>query len=176
MISRRFRFVWVAVSLAAALLPVSGICSDGAVVSWGRQVIGPFDMVDIVAVSGGDRHTLGLKSDGTVVAWGGNEHGQCNVPAQNAGFITIASGSHHGLVIRGFDTSDVVVSDDGAEHSRFLSIFPNPASGAQSFLASAVPFHWDGTDEQGRAVPASVYFGRMTYESGSVHNRIVRLR
>ena len=34
---------------------------------------------DIVAISAGDYHTVGLKSDGTVVAVGRNEKGQCNV-------------------------------------------------------------------------------------------------
>lgn len=34
---------------------------------------------DIVAVSAGSKHLVGLKSDGTVVATGDNEFGQCNV-------------------------------------------------------------------------------------------------
>ena len=34
---------------------------------------------DIVAVSAGSRHTVGLKSDGTVVAVGFNIYGQCDV-------------------------------------------------------------------------------------------------
>lgn len=34
---------------------------------------------DIVAVSAGSNHTVGLKSDGTVVVVGGNEDGQCIV-------------------------------------------------------------------------------------------------
>ena len=37
------------------------------------------DWCDIVAISGGCAHTLGLKSDGTFVAIGNNEYGQCNV-------------------------------------------------------------------------------------------------
>jgi len=34
---------------------------------------------DIVAVSAGEFHTVGLKSDGTVVAAGWNGYGQCDV-------------------------------------------------------------------------------------------------
>ena len=34
---------------------------------------------DIVAVSTGFLHTVGLKRDGTVVAVGNNEYGQCDV-------------------------------------------------------------------------------------------------
>ena len=34
---------------------------------------------DIVAVTAGDLHTVGLKANGTVVAVGQNDDGQCNV-------------------------------------------------------------------------------------------------
>jgi len=33
---------------------------------------------NIIAISGGDRHTIGLRSDGTVVSAGDNTDGQCN--------------------------------------------------------------------------------------------------
>src|SRR5512143_3702588 len=36
----RFGFIWAAVSLMLALLPVPGLCNDGSVVSWGAQVVG----------------------------------------------------------------------------------------------------------------------------------------
>lgn len=37
------------------------------------------DWKDIVGISAGKYHTVGLKSDGTVVAVGENDDGQCNV-------------------------------------------------------------------------------------------------
>ena len=37
------------------------------------------DWTDIVAISAGYWHTVGLKADGTVVAVGYNEFGQCDV-------------------------------------------------------------------------------------------------
>ena len=41
------------------------------------------DWKDIVAVSAGNGHTVGLKSDGTVVAVGENDDGQCDVKSWN---------------------------------------------------------------------------------------------
>jgi alpha-tubulin suppressor-like RCC1 family protein len=37
------------------------------------------EWVDIVAISAGGRHTLGLRSDGTIVTTGSNAEGQRNV-------------------------------------------------------------------------------------------------
>ena len=37
------------------------------------------DWKDIIAVSAGYHHTVGLKADGTVVATGSNSYGQCDV-------------------------------------------------------------------------------------------------
>ena len=37
------------------------------------------EWTDIVEISAGDGHTVGLKSDGTVVAVGWNFYGQCDV-------------------------------------------------------------------------------------------------
>ena len=47
---------------------------------------------DIVAVSAGDYHTVGLKSDGTVVAVGGNHYGQCDV-ADWTDIVAVSAGS-----------------------------------------------------------------------------------
>jgi len=52
------------------------------VVSVGSNTLGKCDVsdwTDIVAISAGDYHTVGLKSDGTVVAVGNNDYGQCDV-------------------------------------------------------------------------------------------------
>lgn len=37
------------------------------------------DWRDIVSVSAGNYHTVGLKSDGTVIVVGSNKYGQCDV-------------------------------------------------------------------------------------------------
>ena len=56
--------------------------SDGTVVATGYNANGQCDVsdwTDIIAVSAGDNHTVGLKSDGTVIAAGDNYYGQCDV-------------------------------------------------------------------------------------------------
>lgn len=48
----------------------------------GDALYGQIDVAgwkDIVAISAGDAHTVGLKADGTVVAVGYKKNGQCDV-------------------------------------------------------------------------------------------------
>ena len=59
---------------------------DGTVVATGRYILdliyGQCDVSgwkDIIAISAGDSHIVGLKADGTVVATGYNKYGQCDV-------------------------------------------------------------------------------------------------
>jgi xanthine dehydrogenase molybdenum-binding subunit len=60
----------------------SWVRADGTVVAVGSNYNGQCDVdkwKDIVAVSAGDTHTVGLCADGTVVAGGYNAYGQCDV-------------------------------------------------------------------------------------------------
>ena len=52
------------------------------------------DWTDIVAVSAGNDHTVGLKSDGTVVAVGDNDDGQCEV-ADWTDIVAVSAGYGH---------------------------------------------------------------------------------
>ena len=52
------------------------------------------DWKDIVAVSAGYVHTVGLKADGTVVATGDNKYGQCNVYDWND-IVAVSAGGVH---------------------------------------------------------------------------------
>ena len=45
----------------------------------------------LVAVSGGNNHSLALKRDGTVVGWGANNAGQATPPAGLTGVLAIAA-------------------------------------------------------------------------------------
>lgn len=47
---------------------------------------------DIIAISDGSSHTLGLRADGTVVATGDNDGGQCDVNSLT-GIVAISAGA-----------------------------------------------------------------------------------
>ena len=68
--------------------------ADGTVLPIGSGQSGIYEWTDIVTVSTGGNHTVGLKSDGTVVAVGGNDYGECNV-SNWSDIIAISAGNHH---------------------------------------------------------------------------------
>ena len=49
---------------------------------------------DIIDISGGDEHTVGLRSDGRVVCSGKNDKGQCNVKDWE-NVVAIVAGQFH---------------------------------------------------------------------------------
>jgi hypothetical protein len=71
------------------------------VVAWGDnsggQASPPPSLGDVVAVAGGDFHSLALRRNGMLVAWGSNTDGQTNVPSDR--FVGIAAGAAHNLAI-----------------------------------------------------------------------------
>ncbi len=68
---------------------------------------------NIVAISAGFAHTVGLKSDGTVVAVGNNNFGQCNVGSWSD-IVAIAAGDFHTVGLRSDGT---VVAAGGSSSS-----------------------------------------------------------
>lgn len=95
-----------------------GVRPDGSVVAWGGanlcytnypfpghsiscgETDVPSSATNVVAVAGGDKHSLALRYDGTVVAWGGNDYGQINVPSNLSNVVAIAAGSYHNLALK----------------------------------------------------------------------------
>lgn len=69
------------------------------------------DWQDIVAVSAGDYHTVGLKSDGTVVAVGCNDDGQCNVSGWQD-IVAISAGNKHTVGLKSDGTVVAVGCND----------------------------------------------------------------
>ena len=82
----------------------------GTVVAWGTCWNGTTylpatanvaaGLTNVVAIAGGDGHSLALQSSRTVVAWGNNSHGQTNVPAGLSNVVAIAAGSDHSLALQ----------------------------------------------------------------------------
>ncbi len=111
-------------SNAASLIVVPAL--SGTVVGWGYNFGGQLGngsnansnvpvsvsgITGVVAVAGGDVHSLALKSDGTMWAWGLNGFGQLgigsfvsgNVPVQVSGItgvIAVAAGEFHSLALK----------------------------------------------------------------------------
>jgi Regulator of chromosome condensation (RCC1) repeat/Immunoglobulin domain/Immunoglobulin I-set domain len=82
---------------------VSVFGPQSSVISWGDNSGGqtnvPVNLANVVAVSGGDYHSLALRHDGTLIAWGYNGDGQTSVPTNVLRFVSIASGASHNLAI-----------------------------------------------------------------------------
>lgn len=83
---------------------VSVLGLQSSVMAWGDnsggQTNAPGNLKDIVAISGGDYHSLALRHDGTLIGWGYNGDGQASVPTNVLRFVTIASGAAHNLAIK----------------------------------------------------------------------------
>src|SRR5207244_9060450 len=73
------------------------------VTAWGDNSGGqtnvPANLNDIVAVAGGDYHSVALHHDGTLLGWGYNGDGQTSVPTNTLRFVSVASGAAHALAI-----------------------------------------------------------------------------
>lgn len=71
--------------------------------SWGRDLHRnlsvPEDWTDLVAVSAGDAHLVGLRTGGAVRAWGDNDFAQCNVPANLSDAVAVAAGDYHSVAL-----------------------------------------------------------------------------
>jgi parallel beta-helix repeat protein len=89
---------------------VSVFGPPSAVIAWGDnsagQIGGLSNLNDVVAIAGGDYHTLALRRSGTLVAWGYNGNEQTNIPTIQLRFVSIAAGAEHNLAIT--EAGDVV--------------------------------------------------------------------
>lgn len=78
---------------------------DGTVAAWGANYFGqtnvPTNLVAVVAVAAGGRHSLALKEDGTITVWGDNSLGQVtNAPANLTNVVDVKAGLWHSLALK----------------------------------------------------------------------------
>ena len=82
---------------------VSVLGAQGTLRIWGDDSGGqanvPNNLGTVVAMAGGDYHSIGLHHDGTIAAWGYDGDGQTAVPTNVARYVTIASGAAHNLAV-----------------------------------------------------------------------------
>jgi len=81
--------------------------APGSVVGWGDnrwgQINIPSDLSNVVALAGGELHSLLLCGDGTVVSWGPGASaggGRCAVPTGLTNVVAIAAGAYHNLALK----------------------------------------------------------------------------
>jgi hypothetical protein len=104
---------WPALGLAllVGLRAVTPCEAGGTVVAWGAndslQSQVPPGLTNVVAVAGGESHSLALRGDGSVVAWGFNLSGQTNVPSNLTDATAIAAGQTFSLALRSNRTVSV---------------------------------------------------------------------
>ena len=101
---------------------------DGTVAAAGYNKYGQCnveDWTDIVSISAGDNHTVGLKADGTVVAVGYNLDGQCDV-SNWKNIVAVAAGGYHTLGLRADGTVVYDIfsgkSRPGRDHAVMLAL------------------------------------------------------
>jgi parallel beta-helix repeat protein len=82
---------------------VSVLGPKSFVLAWGDNSGGqtnvPADLNDVVAVAGGDFHSIALRRNGSLLGWGYNADGQTTVPTNAMRFVAIAAGGAHNLAI-----------------------------------------------------------------------------
>jgi alpha-tubulin suppressor-like RCC1 family protein len=132
-----FSFVCLAIYGNAQIISAGGVhslvvCDNGTVQAWGRNYFGQLgnggnndtnsavsvtSLVDIIAVSGGDNHSIFLRNDGTVWACGyngnsgtlgnGTNINSSSIPLQVSiltGVTSISAGWYHSLALRNDST------------------------------------------------------------------------
>ena len=80
---------------SAALLSVTTVAAWG-----GNEGTNAPVLTNVVAVAGGESHSLALRRDGSVIAWGANDYGQSDVPGGLTSVVAIAAGRDHSLALR----------------------------------------------------------------------------
>ena len=71
----------------------------------------------VIAIAGGNSHSLALKDNGKVIVWGDNSRGQTNIPGGLSNVVAIAAGHDHSLALK----SDGIVAAWGDNRRTWTS-------------------------------------------------------
>lgn len=116
------------------------ITEDGKIKTAGRNLdkkLGLCDFggwSDMIAISAGSYHVVGLKSDGTVLATGDNQKGQCNVEKWRE-IIAVSAGFQHTLGLKA-DGTVIATGDNSKEQcnaAKWIDIKKIHAAGNRSY-------------------------------------------
>jgi hypothetical protein len=151
-----------------------GVSGDG---SLGQKQV-PAEASDLVALSAGAWHFLGLRSDGQVCAWGANWDGQCNVPQDLGRALAVAAGGYHSLAI----LEDLTVRAWGANENGQCGMAPGLrdvigiAGGLWHSLAVKTDgsvIAWGDNSWGQRSIPSGLK-GVMAVAAGAAHSMALR--
>ncbi|WCJ58814.1 immunoglobulin domain-containing protein [Fontisphaera persica] len=155
----------------------------GNMVAWGdasgRQAPAPPGLHDVVAVAGGDFHSVALRFNGQLAAWGYNHQGQITMPSNLPPLVAIAAGANHTLGL----SEDGKVFAWGANSHRQTNV---PVQASSNVLAiSAGSLHslallrngrvvaW-GDNSYGQTNVPAVLTNVQAMAAGSFHNLALR--
>jgi len=98
--------VEIITGVGATISPLArlDVWSPGYVWAWGADWDGqadvPAGLSNVVAVSGGDSHSLVLQNDGTITGWGDDSYGQIDIPSGLSDVMAISAGGWHNLALQ----------------------------------------------------------------------------
>lgn len=172
-------YALLAASVSSVPLSAIKAAPTNPVVAWGDNNYGQTtlpSMSGVVAVEGGDTHSLALLDAGTVVAWGDNATGQTTVPGTATGVTDIASGRNHNLA-RKNDGTIVAWGDDASGQTTVPSDITTAtkvaAGGSHSLalLANGTLRGWGDNSWGQTLIPSSLTGVAVTaIASGDDHN------
>ena len=71
------------------------------VIGWGLNMYGQAGPPkDLISISAGRYHSLGLRSGGTVAGWGYDYYGQATPPSTLSGVVAVAAGGYHSVALK----------------------------------------------------------------------------
>jgi hypothetical protein len=137
----------------------------------------PLSATNLIAIAGGDFHSLGIRSDGSLLGWGSDFYGQISVPADKQ-FIEVAAGQDFSLALRGDGTvlawgrNELGQTNVPPAATNIVSIAAGRGH-AMALRQDGRIFVWGDTNAGRGSVPSELTFAS-AIECGNQHNLALR--